>query len=52
MFGFSQPATPMPTDPNDRLGRIEAKIDRMARWNQITMIVTILVLLVLVALII
>jgi hypothetical protein len=52
MFGTPPSSNPMPMDPNDRLGRIEAKVDRVARWNLVTMVVSILVLLTLIAIIV
>ena len=40
-------STPIPTtDPNDRLARIEAKLDELAKWNRWLVILVAITLLV------
>jgi len=41
MFGST---TPMPTDPNDRIARVEAKIDGLAKQPQWLLVLVVIVL--------
>ncbi len=38
-------SSPLTSDPNDRIARIEAKVDNLQKWNRVILIVLILVLL-------
>lgn len=37
-------SSPMPSDPSDRIARIEAKVDNLVKWNRIIFVVLILIL--------